>query len=184
MCQVMGNFFGGSLSLGIGPYTTDRQMDPGDNGIYVIEGWRLVDHPRTEYDESWNAVGMRSFEPSEEYDWHEFDDMLRAFDAAMPERLRLGGVLDSIEVPVSEVVLGDEVWMYDSVYGKWESSPVVGFGQPSGNRISVEVEDQNGRRKVTYLDFPYVARYDHDGDFSWNCNNYVHGDLARIKPRG
>ncbi len=34
----MGNFFGGSTSLGIGPYTTDRQMDPGDNGIYIIEG--------------------------------------------------------------------------------------------------------------------------------------------------
>lgn len=184
MCQVMGNFFGGSLSLGIGPYTTDRQMDPGDNGIYVIEGWRLVDHLRTEYDEDWNAVGMRSFGPSEEQNGHGFDDMLRSFDAAMPEELRLGGVLDSVEVPVSEVVLGDEVWLYDSVYGKWESFPVVGFGQPSGNRIAVEVEGRNGRRKVTYPDFPYVARYDHGGDYSWNCNNYVHGDLARIKPRG
>ena len=37
MCQVMGNFFGGSTSLGIGVYTNDRQMDPGDNGIYIIE---------------------------------------------------------------------------------------------------------------------------------------------------
>lgn len=26
------------LSLGIGIYTNDRQMDPGDNGIYIIEG--------------------------------------------------------------------------------------------------------------------------------------------------
>lgn len=183
MCQVMGNFFGGSLSLGIGPYTTDRQMDPGDNGIYVIEGWRLVDHLRTEYDEDWNATGMRSFGPSEEQDEHGFDDMLRSFDAAMPEDLRLGGLLDSVEVPVLEVALGDEVWLYDSVYGKWESFPVAGFGQPHFNRIAVEVEGRNGRREVTYPDFPYVAKYDHDGDFSWNSNNYVHGDLARIKPR-
>lgn len=181
--QVMGNFFGGSTSLGIGEYTTDRRMDPGDNGIYVIESWRIADHLRTEYDEGWNAVGMRSFGPCEEHDWHEFDDMLRAFDAAMPEELRLGGVLDSVEVPVSEVELGDEVWLYDAVYGKWASFPVVGFGQPSGNRIAVEVEAPNGRRKVTYPDFPYVAQYDHDGDYSWNCNNYVHGDMARIKPR-
>ena len=86
----MGNFFGGSLSLGIGAYTTDRQMDPGDNGVYVIEDWRIADHLRTEYDADWNPIGMRSFEPSEEEDWHKFNEMLHAFDEAMPEGLRLG----------------------------------------------------------------------------------------------
>lgn len=101
ICQVMGNFFGGSLSLGVGAYTTDRQMDPGDNGIYVIEGWHIADHLRTEYDSDWNPVGMRSFGPSEEEDWHKFDDMLRAFDASMPEELRLGELLDSVEVPAA-----------------------------------------------------------------------------------
>ncbi len=182
--QVMGDFFGGSTPLGIGPYTTDRQMDPGDNGIYVIDGWRIAEHLRTEYDEGWNAVGMRAFEPAEEHDWHEFGQMLRSLDAVMPEELRLGGVLDSVEVPLSDVRLGDEVWLYDGVYGKWESSPVVGFGQPSGNRIAVEIDAPNGRKKVVYPDPPYAAHYDHDGDFSWNCSNYVHGDTARIKPRG
>lgn len=91
MCQVMGNFFGGSTSLGIGPYTTGRQMDPGDNGIYVIDDWLISEHLRTEYDEDWNAVGMRAFESAEEHDWHKFDDMLRSLDASMPEELRLGG---------------------------------------------------------------------------------------------
>lgn len=182
MCQVMGNFFGGSTSLGIGPYTTDRQMDPGDNGIYVIDGWRITEHLRTEYDEDWNAVGMRAFEPAEEEAWHEFDDMLRSFDASMPEELRLGEFLDSVEVPVSEVELGDEVWM--RVVGeKWQAFPVVGFGQPNFNRIAVTIDTPDGKRDVTYPDLPYVANYDHDGDFSWNCNNYVHGDMARIKPR-
>ena len=57
MCQVMGNFFGGSLSLGIGTYTTDRQMDPGDNGVYVIDDCRIADHLRTEYDSDWNPIG-------------------------------------------------------------------------------------------------------------------------------
>ena len=33
ICQVVGNFFGGTLSVGIGPYTDDASMDPGDNGI-------------------------------------------------------------------------------------------------------------------------------------------------------
>lgn len=99
MCQVMGNFFGGSLSLGIGTYTTDRQMDPGDNGVYVIEDWRIADHLRTEYDSDWNPIGMRSFEPSEEEDWHKFDEMLHAFDEAMPEGLRLGDFLDAPRFP-------------------------------------------------------------------------------------
>lgn len=111
MCQVMGNFFGGSLSLGIGAYTTDRQMDPGDNGVYVIEDWRIADHLRTEYDADWNPIGMRSFEPSEEEDWHKFNEMLHAFDEAMPEGLRLGDFLDAPEIPTSEVRLGDKVWM-------------------------------------------------------------------------
>ena len=29
ICQVVGNFFGGTLSVGIGPYTDDAGMDPG-----------------------------------------------------------------------------------------------------------------------------------------------------------
>lgn len=183
ICQVMGNFFGGSTSLGIGIYTNDRQMDPGDNGIYIIEGWHIVDHLRTEYDADWNPIGMRSFGPSEEEDWHKFDDMLRSFDASMPEELRLGEFLDSVEVPVSEVELGDEVWMR-VVDEKWQTFPVVGFGQPNFNRIAVTIDTPDGKRDVTYPDLPYVANYDHEGDFSWNSNNYVHGAMARIKPRG
>lgn len=183
MCQVMGNFFGGSTSLGIGPYTTDRRMDPGDNGIYVIEGWKIADHLVSEYDEEWNFIGMRSFGPSEERKSHEFDSMLRSLDASMPEELRLGELLGSVEVPAGELEVGDEVWMFDSVRGKWESFPVVGFGQPRFNRIAVQVDMPDGKRDIAYPDLPYVANYDHDGDFSWNCNNYVHGDTARIKPR-
>lgn len=48
LAQVVGNFFGGSTSVGIGAYTTDAHMDPGDNGIYVIEGWRIVERLRAE----------------------------------------------------------------------------------------------------------------------------------------
>ncbi len=42
-CQVVGNFFGGTLSVGIAPYSDDRRMNPGDNGIYVVDGWKIVD---------------------------------------------------------------------------------------------------------------------------------------------
>lgn len=44
LCQVIANFMGaGGLSVGISPYTDDRRMDPGDNGIYVVRGWEIVD---------------------------------------------------------------------------------------------------------------------------------------------
>ena len=41
------------------------------------------------------------------------------------------------------------MWLCDGVYGKWESLPVVGFGQPEFNRIAVEVDAPNGRRSRT-----------------------------------
>lgn len=162
ICQVVGNFFGGALSVGIGPYTDDAGMDPGDNGIYVIEGWRIAERLTTEYGEDWKPVGVRSVEPCEEQ---------RSFDESMPEGLRLG-----------ELEVGDELWLREHENG-WRAYPVVGFGQPAGNAIAVRVETPDGKVSVTYPDLPYVARYDHGGDFSWNSNNYVHGETARIRPR-
>ena len=29
---------------------------------------------------------------------------------------------------------------------------------------------------------PYVKNYDHDGDYSWNCNNYLREEAYRIAP--
>lgn len=100
----------------------------------------------------------------------------------MPEDLRLGELLDSVEVPAGELEVGDEVWLRAHESG-WRAYPVVGFGQPADNAIAVRVETPDGKVSVTYPDLPHVARYDHDGDFSWNSNNYVHGETARIRPR-
>ena len=158
-------------------------MDPGDNGIYVIEGWRIVERLTTEYDAGWKPAGVRRVEPCEEQRSYDFDEMLRSFDESMPEGLRLGEFLDSVEVPVGELEVGDEVWLREHENG-WRAYPVVGFGQPAGNAIAVRVETPDGRVSITYPDLPYVARYDHGGDFSWNSNNYVHGETACIKPRG
>lgn len=76
ICQVVGNFFGGTLSVGIGPYTDDASMDSGGNGIYVIEGWRIAERLTTEYGEDWKPVGVRSVEPCEEQRSYDFDEML------------------------------------------------------------------------------------------------------------
>ena len=55
MAQVMGNFFGGALSVGIDLFKHLR--DQGDNGVYVIDGWKVVEHIGFDYDSDYNVVG-------------------------------------------------------------------------------------------------------------------------------
>lgn len=94
--------------------------------------------------------------------------MLRAFDDAMPEPLRLGAFLDGIETPTADVKVGDKVWIrqYESGYKLFE---VIGVGDGVRNG-----QDMTG--------IPYVKNYDHDGDYSWNCNNYLREEAYRIAP--
>ena len=42
LCQVIGNFFGGEYSIGIDEYDV-LDTDNGDNGVYIIENWEIVD---------------------------------------------------------------------------------------------------------------------------------------------
>lgn len=48
LCQVIGNFIGGNLSVGIGKY--ERQdLNNGDNGVYIIKDWDIVDREYADY---------------------------------------------------------------------------------------------------------------------------------------
>ena len=38
LCQIIGNFFGGTNSLGV----DKESFDPSDNGIYVIEDFKII----------------------------------------------------------------------------------------------------------------------------------------------
>ena len=69
MCQVMGNFFGGTLSLGVSAID-NLDMDNGDNGTYII-------------DEEFNIVGRECFDGVEQKDY-EFHNMIFAIDKAQP----------------------------------------------------------------------------------------------------
>lgn len=41
LCQVIGNYFGGTASLGVD--TLDHlDCDNGDNGVYIIKNWEIV----------------------------------------------------------------------------------------------------------------------------------------------
>lgn len=149
LAQVVGNFFGGSLSVGIDRF--DHLGDQGDNGIYVIDGWKIV-----------AREGL--YDGIEEQVEYPFDEMLHALDEAMPEKERLGEFLDAEEVPVDELQVGDEVWMRNLDDGM-KPFRVAGFGSDDGR----------------YLGRPYVEWLDHDGDYSWNPNNYINGETAFVR---
>ncbi len=75
LCQVIANFFGPSgLAIGIDQY--DRlDTANGDNGVYVIENWKIVDRLHHNWPEQDN---------------YSLSDMLFAIDSAQPENQMLG----------------------------------------------------------------------------------------------
>ena len=50
LCQVIGNTIGGTLSVGIGRYE-NQDKDNGDNGVYVIKDWDIIDREYYPYNE-------------------------------------------------------------------------------------------------------------------------------------
>lgn len=73
MCQVIGNFFGGDLSLGID--TLDHlDCDNWDNGVYIIEKWQIV--------------GREYFKGKEQMHY-DFKEMLHEINDRQPETDRL-----------------------------------------------------------------------------------------------
>jgi hypothetical protein len=69
LCQVIGNFFGGDCSIGID--TCDQlDCDNWDNGVYVIEGWKIV--------------GRQYYEGAEQQN-HSLREMLFDINESQPE---------------------------------------------------------------------------------------------------
>lgn len=157
-CQVVANFFGGDgLSVGIDVYTDDDSMSPGDNGIYVIRGWEIVDR-----------IGG----PAREQTGHDLKEMLLSIDEAQPERQRLGEFLNGDWVKPNELKIGDEVFAQIYVRGEgfvWKTFPVIGIG---------EDKVVNGRN---VKGVPYIAKLCSDGcPYDMNINNYI-TETVRVK---
>jgi len=74
LCQVIGNFFGGTCSIGID--TVNRlDCDNYDNGVYFIENWKIV--------------GRKYFRGREQ-DAYRLIDMLVEIDEKQPKDEQLG----------------------------------------------------------------------------------------------
>lgn len=152
LCQVIGNFFGGGLSIGIDNFDKDEGKWA-DNGTYIIEGWEIVD--RKHYD-------------CAEQNSYDLLEMLVDIDRAQPKSEQLGSdFIMAPEVSPSELKIGDIVYVrsYDETYQK---HTVVGFGAEMVNG-----HDMTG--------IPYVDKFgDAERGYAWNCNNYITTETVRI----
>lgn len=133
LCQVIGNYLGGTLSIGI-----DRvdylDMDNWDNGTYIIEGWDIVG---------------REFFDGEEQNCYDINEMLIDIDEAQPFKEQLGKqFLAAKEVDTSQIKVGDKVYISDYT-DKYSLHEVCGIGNGVVNG-----------KKVTGI--PYVDIYGDD----------------------
>lgn len=153
-CQVVGNYFGGSSSLGLvnNVYETEEYASGLDNGIYVVDGWKIV-----------KRIGNQT--SSEGY---ELIKMLCDIDDAQPKSERLTkSFITAKEVDASELKIGDVVYI-QNFDGTMSYHPVVGFG--------AEGKWCNGSDASGV---PYVNRYCQDNPEN-NPNNYIRGKV-RVK---
>ena len=156
LATVISNFFGASGdSVGI-DIVSRLDYDNWDNGVYIIEDWQIVDR--------------KCFKGHEQCEYN-LEDFLRDIDEAMPEGARLGeDFLSSVLVPTDEVEIGDTVFM-EEIGGSYKKYEVIGFG-----------EDKwvNGHKA---MGVPYVKRYENDGGYTTNPNNYIWGATVRVVKR-
>jgi len=68
LTQVIANAIGGTLSLGVGCY--GNFGDPGDNGVYWIKDWEIIEH-------SSKFLDNYEYEDDEEYNTEKFTSTLK-----------------------------------------------------------------------------------------------------------
>lgn len=141
LAQIIGNFFGGNLSIGITLIDENNTGYNYDNGIYVIDGWDIVER-RTDRD--------FKDEFTEGYDITEF---LIDIDNCQPEGERLGEeFIRAEELLIKDVKIGDIVFfkMLDDSFIK---TPVVGIhnGDPYVNIIGDKNNEDAWKNGNNYL---------------------------------
>lgn len=143
LTQVVANFFGGGLSIGIGAVGENiKSINPGDNGCYVVgEDWKIVE---------------RLFFNDAEQNAYDRAEALIAIDEAQPQKEQLGKeFLSGEEVPTNELKVGDVIYVPDWE-GVYSRVSVAGIGE---DRLV------NGRNVAG---IPYTDRY-----LPNNINSYV-----------
>lgn len=151
LCQVIGNFFGGSTSLGIDT-VNKLDCDNYDNGVYIIEGWKIVDRKHKRHAEQMN---------------YEMEEMLLEIDRAMPKSEQIEEYMTAKEIYSKDLKAGDTVILMD-YNGKIQKHKVMGFGSEG----FVNGTNVNG--------LPYVDAYGDYFNLDKNINNYIRTETVRV----
>ena len=112
--QVVGNYFGGGLSIGVQSVGEDLEKEAEwlDNGIYIVDGWKISER-------------IGNVCQSEGYD---LTQMLIDIDNAQPEKERLTeGFIRAEEVEAGDLEIGDNVYFYDTIEQRFELMKIVGI---------------------------------------------------------
>lgn len=127
-CQVVGNFFGGGLSVGIEDCVEESEeyAEWMDNGIYVVDGWDICER-----------IGYKSG-----HEGYDLQEMLLDIDACQPVSEQLGEkyILADL-VDASELQIGDKVYIL-TYKEKPELHTVVGITEEGVPYI--DLYDRNG----------------------------------------
>lgn len=91
LCQVIGNFFGGELSLGIDTYDK-LDTDNGDNGVYIIRNWEIIG---------------REFAPIFEQSTYNLREMLEEINKDQPPTEQLS--IDTINQAVEKGITAEQI---------------------------------------------------------------------------
>lgn len=156
LAQVIGNFFGGGLSIGMVEVNYGGNDGKGcDNGAYIIKNWEII--------------GREGFEGREQSEY-DLNEMLLSIDEAQPEKERIGEYLRGREIPTAELKEGDEIIlpMWD---GEMKRCTVLGFG--SARYVNGHMVER----------VPFVDAYNRGtGNEADNPNNYITTDTVRLAP--
>jgi len=134
LAQVVGNFFGGSTSVGIDAYDT-LDTDNCDNGVYIIEGWEIIG---------------REFNTGSEQKEYEFIDVLLKINERQPKEEQIDPrYFISKQKDVKDIIVGDKLFEQDFT-GKYSLLEIIGLGE---DRVI------NGYR---VKNLPYTSKYSID----------------------
>lgn len=153
LAQVVGNYFGGGLSVGIIELSGVGDGEGCANGTYIIHKWKII--------------GREDFYGQEQHE-HKLEAMLREIDAAQPPKDRLGDYLDAQEVSTDSLKVGDVIFFRDVLDRGVEKQKIVGIGKLGQ---VVNGRDVGG--------VPYMDRFGY-GHPENNINNYVCDKTVRI----
>ena len=151
-CQVVGNWFGGGLNLGIttNVEATEEYAKGIDNGIFIVDGWDIVDHVGNEYHDNYNLT-----------------EFLLSIDEAQPSEEQLGKEYILGEwVEATELQIGDMVGVFN-LEGKCEKFEVKGYTTENDTHYDV------GN--------PYIEKYKNNDSWGMmNPNNILRGKVRKL----